>query len=44
MRAALRAEVGDALTSEIVDVFPVSGGCISEAFRCRLKDGRDVFV
>lgn len=44
MRPAKEAEVEARLGSEIVRVSSVSGGCISDAYHCRLQDGRDVFV
>ena len=44
MRGSVQAEIETQLGSEILRVPSVSGGCISEAFRCQLQDGRDVFV
>jgi protein-ribulosamine 3-kinase len=42
--AALRTAVGRELGSAVQDSAAVSGGCISDAYRCRLADGRAVFV
>lgn len=40
----VRAPVAEALGSEVLDARPISGGDISEAFRIRLADGRQLFV
>ncbi len=44
MLASIRQELSDALGSVPDSFEPVSGGCISDAFSCRLADGRRIFV
>jgi fructosamine-3-kinase len=44
MHASLRQELSQALASEPEHFESVSGGCISDAFLCRLADGRKIFV
>lgn len=44
MLASLRQELCNALASEPEHFEPVAGGCISDAFSCRLADGRRIFV
>ena len=40
----VRTEAEALLGSELLRVAPVSGGCISEAYRAHLADGRTVFI
>ena len=44
MREAVREAAARALGSEVTEARPAGGGCINEAFACRLADGRRVFV
>jgi fructosamine-3-kinase len=44
LSAGIRREVAEALGSAVVDESPVSGGCISPAFRVVLADGRTLFM
>lgn len=44
MEKALASEIGADLGAVVDSASPVSGGCISDAYRCRLGDGRDVFI
>ena len=44
MRSRTRSVIADRLGTEVLKVASVSGGCINEAWRCELSDGRTLFV
>ncbi len=44
VQETLRRQVSELLGSEVLAIHAVSGGCISDAYRCQLANKREVFV